>query len=333
MILIVSHPGDDHAAAVLGVTGNAGHPAAVIDTARFPTELAIRSEFTPDGTRWWVRDGADDIWFDLGQAAAGWWRRPMPYLLDDALDPQTGQWAYQECHEAIAGMFAGVPATWINDPDLDERAAHKPYQLAVARRLGIPIPPTLITNDPYWVAEFVEANGAGNTIYKTFRATEQHWRETRVFGDAELAHIDAVRFAPSIFQRRVDSVADLRVIVIGERTFATEISRGSDVDDVDYRLRMDSSAFTPVELPARWEDSLHDLLGELGLVYGAVDLMRTVDGDLVFLEINPSGEWLYVEERTGEPITAAVAGELMRIDNNGAHGNGGHGHAGHGHGH
>ena len=319
MILIVSHPGDDHAAAVLGVTGSAGHPAALIDTSQFPTGLAIRSELTPDGARWWVRDTGTDgdgqgVWFDLGTATAAWWRRPLPYQLDGALGGGAAQWAYQECHEAIAGMWAGLTATWINDPDLDERAAHKPYQLAVAARLGLPLPPTLISNDPHAVLDFAAANGAGNTIFKTFRATEEHWRETRLLGEAELEQISSVRFTPSIFQRRVDAVSDLRVIVIGEQIFATEIARGPDVRDVDYRLRMDSSTFTPVELPARWQRAVRELLDELGLVYGAIDLMRTVDGRLVFLEVNPSGEWLYVEQRTGEPITHAVAAELMRLD-------------------
>ena len=40
---------------------------------------------------------------------------------------------------------------------------------------------------------------------------------------------------------------------------------------------------------------------------GAFDLRRRDDGVHVFLEVNPAGQWLYVEEATGLPITAAVA--------------------------
>ena len=35
------------------------------------------------------------------------------------------------------------------------------------------------------------------------------------------------------------------------------------------------------------------------------------DGQYVFLEVNPAGQWLFVEERTGQPITAAVAAQLI----------------------
>jgi glutathione synthase/RimK-type ligase-like ATP-grasp enzyme len=54
-------------------------------------------------------------------------------------------------------------------------------------------------------------------------------------------------------------------------------------------------------------------MDRLGLVYGAIDMRRTVDGD-VFLEINPAGEWRFVEDRTGQPITAAMADLLVSLD-------------------
>jgi hypothetical protein len=49
----------------------------------------------------------------------------------------------------------------------------------------------------------------------------------------------------------------------------------------------------------------------LGLVYGAIDLRLTPEGRYVFLEINPSGQFLYVEHATGQPITAALAKALI----------------------
>jgi len=49
-------------------------------------------------------------------------------------------------------------------------------------------------------------------------------------------------------------------------------------------------------------------------VYGAVDLRLTPEGDYVFLEVNPAGEWRFVEERTGQPITRSMAALLARLD-------------------
>jgi hypothetical protein len=54
------------------------------------------------------------------------------------------------------------------------------------------------------------------------------------------------------------------------------------------------------------EEKLLRLMQRLGLAFGAVDMRRTPDGRHVFLEINPAGQWLFVEDRTGQPITGAL---------------------------
>ncbi|MEI2705906.1 MAG: hypothetical protein V9E89_11760 [Ilumatobacteraceae bacterium] len=94
MILIVSHERDDHAAAVLGALRRTGHPVVMLDTARYPEHVTLRSEFTPDGTRWWVRglDGVgSDAWVDLAGCHAAWWRRPQPYELNSAAARRRGE--------------------------------------------------------------------------------------------------------------------------------------------------------------------------------------------------------------------------------------------------
>ena len=52
----------------------------------------------------------------------------------------------------------------------------------------------------------------------------------------------------------------------------------------------------------------------LGLWYGAIDLRRAPDGEFVFLEINPAGQWLFVEYATGQPIAQELAALLARLD-------------------
>jgi biotin carboxylase len=49
-------------------------------------------------------------------------------------------------------------------------------------------------------------------------------------------------------------------------------------------------------------------------VYGAIDMRRTPDGEYYFLEVNPAGQWHFVEHRTGLQITKAMAGLLARYD-------------------
>jgi hypothetical protein len=313
VILIVSHPGDDHAAAVLAALRRARHPAVLVDTARFPSEAALTQRFGGgNGAGYSLRIEGRGV--DLGACRVGWWRRPQPFTLHEGLAADVASFAYTECHEAVAGLWPALKLTWVNPPALDEVAHHKPYQLAVAGEVGLPVPRTLITNDPDEARAFADEIGPERTVYKTFLATEEHWRETRVLRPVELGLLDRVRLAPVIFQEYVPAVCDIRVTAVGDRLFATAITGPEGGYALDYRMEMDAARFEPAELPAETEAGLRALMERLGLVYGAIDLRRTPDGEHVFLEVNPAGEWRFVEEKSGQPLTAAMAELLAGLD-------------------
>jgi glutathione synthase/RimK-type ligase-like ATP-grasp enzyme len=59
---------------------------------------------------------------------------------------------------------------------------------------------------------------------------------------------------------------------------------------------------------------LRNLVDKLGLVYAAIDMRRTPDGRYVFLEVNPSGQWLFIENLTGQRMSAALAAALAGAD-------------------
>ncbi len=311
MILIASHDADDHARAVLERIHAAGHPVTQVDTAEYPGRTTLALRYGDDGGGQLVSRGAA---LALDRIGCVWWRRPLPYALDPELDPSTASFAFTECHEAISGMWHSLDAMWVNPPASDEVAHHKPLQLARAEEVGLSVPRTLITNDPEAAREFVEDVGVGRTIYKTFIATEENWRETRLLKEGELELLDAVRLAPVIFQEYVDAAADVRVTAVGDELLTAEIAAAPTSYPVDYRMDMGAASFTSAELPADIAEKLLALMKRLDITYGAIDLRRTGDGEYVFLEVNPAGEWLFVEERTALPITAAVADLLIRLD-------------------
>lgn len=312
MILVFSHPGDDHAKGVLCELARRGHPSILIDSSQFPAHASLNQSFSPAGVHLEYVEASRRV--DLGKCRAAWWRRPLPHTLHDGLDPTMQSFTYTECHEAFAGALALLQVHWVNPPHMDERAHHKPLQLATALRVGLTVPRTLVTNDPDAAREFIAETESVGTIYKTFLATEKHWRETRILRVEEREMLDSVRLAPIIFQEYVAADADIRVTVVGDEMFAAAIRPNPDGYSVDYRMDMASATFEPTELPEHVVESLQALMRSLGIVYGAADLRRTTDGRYVFLEVNPAGEWRFVEERTAQPITAALASLLIKLD-------------------
>jgi hypothetical protein len=225
-------------------------------------------------------------------------------------DPDALTFAHSEWHEALHGLYELIDAPWMNEPRRDERASRKALQLQVASRLGLRVPDTLMTSDPDDVRRFIERHGMGNVIYKIFTATHQVWRETRLFRPVDVAELDALRLAPVIVQEYVRAVADVRVTVVGQRMFPMAIYTRGTSYEVDFRVSIREARTEPIELPPAVKIRLHDLMARFGLAYGAIDLRLTDDGDWVFLEINPAGEFLFCETGAGFPITEAVAGWL-----------------------
>jgi glutathione synthase/RimK-type ligase-like ATP-grasp enzyme len=288
-----------------------GHPAVMVDTALFPGNSSLAIHYEDRRRRYELLIAGKKL--ALGAFRVAWWRRPQPFTLEPGMSSDVAAFAYAECHEAIAGLWAALDFKWVNPPARDEVAHHKSYQLVLAAEVGLPIPRTLITNDPNAALRFISAQGAARTIYKTFLASMQCWRETRVVQSDEVPLLDLVRLAPVIFQEYVPAVADIRVTVMGDRMFAAAITPAPGGYDVDYRMDMANATFRRTTLPDDTKKKIVRLMKRLGLVYGAIDLRRTPDGAHVFLEVNPAGEWRFVEERTGQPMTQTFAEMLVEF--------------------
>jgi glutathione synthase/RimK-type ligase-like ATP-grasp enzyme len=55
-------------------------------------------------------------------------------------------------------------------------------------------------------------------------------------------------------------------------------------------------------------------MGALRLTFGAIDLIQTNTGEYVFLEINPSGQWLWLDDMLGLGISDTMADWLATCD-------------------
>lgn len=310
MIVAVSHRTDEHAPPVLRALRRLGAEAVLLDLADFPlrADFALRFGKGARGSELRTSGGvlrADDV-------TAVWWRRPMPFEVGPGLRPAHAAFSFRQVREALAGLAASLDALWVNDPWRDARACHKPAQLAGARRARLSVPATLVTNDPLQARAFLRSRGRRRRfVQKALHATPEDWRPTQLVREGDLALVDGVRGAPVIFQEYVPGV-DVRVTVVGDEVFPAEIDARRTSSPEDFRPVWERARIAPCALPTQVERGLRGLVSELGLRFAAIDLRRRADGEHVFLEVNPAGQWLFVEERTGLPITRAVAALLAR---------------------
>jgi glutathione synthase/RimK-type ligase-like ATP-grasp enzyme len=154
----------------------------------------------------------------------------------------------------------------------------------------------------------IESYG-GCVVLKTLGAMPDAAFPTRMVGPETKAALPQIRWAPVILQEYVAADTDVRAVVVGDQVYAAEITSAPSAYPHDYRVDLALARITPLTLPENVAGPLVSLAQRLGLDMGAADLRRTVDGGdaYCFLEINPSGEWLFLDEQTAGLVTSAVA--------------------------
>jgi glutathione synthase/RimK-type ligase-like ATP-grasp enzyme len=317
--LLVTRSNDNQSVALVAAALEArGARAFRLDTDRFPTEVRLALH-QPRG-RSTLRSAAGEV--AVADVDAVWYRRAaIGAGLPDDMDRQERDAAIKESRATLVGMLEHLDC-FVMDPVSTVRAAeHKPRQLRLASELGLDVPRTLTTNDPDAVPAFWDRCG-GRVVVKalsSFAIYDDAGREQVMFtsplGADDLEHLEALALSPMTFQEHLDKAVELRVTLIGERVFAAAVdSQALERSRVDWRREGQQllGAWRPYALPADVAAALLALAGRLGLSYGAADLVVTPDGRHVFLEINPAGEWFWLDDVFGpRALSTAIAETLL----------------------
>jgi glutathione synthase/RimK-type ligase-like ATP-grasp enzyme len=104
---------------------------------------------------------------------------------------------------------------------------------------------------------------------------------------------------PFILQQEIRPKLDVRVTVVDDQVFAAQLA--SVTRSVDWRTLRPPGDFKACNLPEDVENCCVNLVEQLGLRFGAIDLAIAADGTHYFLEINPNGEWGWLQKSGGLP--------------------------------
>jgi glutathione synthase/RimK-type ligase-like ATP-grasp enzyme len=257
---------------------------------------------------------------NLQEVSSIWYRRMRSPQLPD-LDAQIKEVSSNEAKASVLGLLGILDkqAYILNPPHLIRYAEHKPMQLELARSLGLEIPRTLITSSATSAKTFYE-QCSGKVVTKmmtTFAIYEQGLEKvvfTTPLSKAHIEQLDGLRYCPMIFQEMIPKALELRVTIVGNQVFSAAMdSQKSDLARFDWREDGEGllNAWEPYTLPQAIQSKLLALMDSLGLDYGAADLILTPDGRYVFLELNPAGEFFWLEVQPGLAISTAIAEVLV----------------------
>jgi MvdD family ATP-grasp ribosomal peptide maturase len=291
-----------------------------VDTDRFPTETRLIAHYGRDSKRLILASEQAEL--DLQDVSAIWHRRlNIGGKIPTTMDPQIRGASLGESRATVMGMLASLNAFRIDQVQHIRHAENKQLQLQVAREMNLEVPRTLITNDPGAVIEFAKSceDGIVTKMLSSF-AVYENGQERVVFTNPDrpeaLEDLSGLRLCPMTFQEMVPKALELRVTVVGQQVFSASIDSQSS-ERATHDWRRDGvgllEEWKPYDLPADIKERLLGFMDYFGLNYGAIDIIVTPDGRHVLLEVNPAGEFFWLERCPGLPISKAIADVLLGL--------------------
>jgi hypothetical protein len=300
--LVVGVADDEHVEAVISVLGESGIQPLLIDAASLDAGTVSLPPWTPRG-------------IDDGPEGRGWIRRlaPPEWRRASSLDSHDGvvraAWA-----TLLFGTLLSARCTWLTRlPEL-LTAENKLFQLCTARACGILVPHTVVATRMGHLTGFasstVVVKPLGPSAYIDADGSDRVVAAQRVsmddLDDALLAD------APFLFQEELRAEAHLRIVTVGACAWVGRLS----AEGLPLDWRLDDAAhdsFQPApDLAAGVGETAVTLARAAGVGYSSQDWVQTVDGEFMFLDLNPAGQWLFLPDDVAKPVTRAIASYLSQ---------------------
>jgi glutathione synthase/RimK-type ligase-like ATP-grasp enzyme len=319
-VLVITNDHDEHANAVIEELDRRAIPVFRFHPEEFTHACSISMEICNGRIDGEIRTARQRVAFH--DICAAWYRRsralfaPLPSL--NLLQGDLENFVRVQSSVTLTALFASLQTLWIGQPFKLRRAEVKALQMAEASKAGLATPRTLISNDPERATVFVDALGDTDCAVKPLIATRVDGEEgarlplTTILPRGHA--LDSVALSPNIFQPYIEKAYELRCVVMGHRIFTAKLdSQARASTRTDWRagaVEDEEVMYEVFDLPERVQAGLHRLMRSFEINFASIDMIVTPEGEFVFLDLNPNGQWLWLEEELGLPLVAGMANLL-----------------------
>jgi hypothetical protein len=315
MIFIVSTLADEPANKVETLLRSRGCRVLRFDTADFPARANITISYRPGVPKYTLRVHDETHRFDRLDAV--WYRKPgQSEIHADIKDEEVRNVMQQDASEFLSAVWDSFDCRALPGVPSDMKVAQrKASQLGRAQALGFELAPTIVSNDPKEFLDLYRTEG-GRLISKingalTLRSRmgSEFMRYTNTVSTRDVLHANSISYGPLVLQAYIPKRLEIRVTIVGNKVFAAEIhSQSANRTRFDWRrYDLGATPHKPHQLPADVARRCVELVKQSRLSYGTIDLILTPENRYVFLELNSAGEYGWIEQLTGLPISDAIA--------------------------
>lgn len=245
------------------------------------------------------------------------WYRVKPVLKSEIpgeLGSVAEKFCIEEWRHAIRALEMYVQdSMWINKVRSNYELSLKPYQLKLAIEVGLKVPNTIISNHYYYIQKLGKQS---ELVYKTLSSFCSS-KDAIFTNSVQLEQLQknkiSIAMAPGIYQQHIKKDHELRVTVVGNTIFTVLIdSQKLPETSLDWRHMPHENIYEIGKLSNQTREKLLEFHRRANLVYAAYDFIVDRDGNEIFLECNPGGQWLWLEEKLDLNISETMAKILLK---------------------
>jgi glutathione synthase/RimK-type ligase-like ATP-grasp enzyme len=289
---------------------------------RFNTEETLAGfdvslSLTSTSNEFSIRDIVRGVELKSGDVSGAYFRRPgQPSTT--AADLSESSFNRREIEETLRSIWRMIPEqVWLNQPERIWLANNKIKQLILAAEVGFTIPDTLVSSLSKKVLDFIRSHhndAISKPVKHGFFNSDN--AANIIFTDVvkaeELEQLEQCsQSVPAIVQPHLAKKLDLRITVVGDTVFPVAIHSQEHLEtatdwrtwDIAEGIDLRHERF---DLPNDITDQCLALNEKLGLKFSCIDMVLTTGNDFVFLEVNPNGQWAWIESLVGLPIRDAI---------------------------
>jgi len=255
---------------------------------------------------------------DLEKVRSIWYRRPeiINTLFLEGLDEYEREFLARENEKLWSGILLSLKnVKWINNPIDNLKANNKPEQLSRAISFGLKPPRSIFSNRKEDVRDFYNACNhdiiikpvSFGYIEKDIESNDCIIYTNRINNDFE-SYLDSIEISPVYFQEHIKKKFDIRVNYINGKLFAVAIhSQEIEENKIDFRRNNSNGLkYSEFEICKNTQERLLSLLESYNLNFAAIDFVLDNNDELYFLEINPNGQWAWIEQETGQSLSSEL---------------------------
>lgn len=179
----------------------------------------------------------------------------------------------------------------INHPD--DANVDKYTQLIQAKDIGLNISNTILTCKKIDVLNFCKENK--EIVTKNFNSgffihseNDTFCNYTTILKETDIQNLPDTFFI-SLFQEKIEKQFELKIIYIDGVFYPVALL--PENKDTDIRRFKNNMTF-PHEIPSDLSSKLRLFMDKLNLSYGTIDMIFNKNNEYIFLEVNPSGQFL-----------------------------------------